>query len=114
MSEYTRSLHDEQRDVPLLILLTEDCPVDRQYDAQDKPHIPTAMITQHMLTYGLSRSPILAARQNVPRGLHRWSALSTYRHSETYPDLFLSSAAGNTPCRYVQVQMNSRTTSKRV
>lgn len=29
----------------------------------------TAIATQHRLTYGLSRSPILAARQKVPRGL---------------------------------------------
>jgi hypothetical protein len=33
-------------------------------------HIRTAIATQHKLTYGLSLSPIRAARQNVPRGLH--------------------------------------------
>jgi hypothetical protein len=27
------------------------------------------MAMQHKLTYGLNRSPILAARQNVPSGL---------------------------------------------
>ena len=34
--------------------------------------------------------------------------------SEAYPDLFLSSQAGKTPWRYVQEQMNSRTTRRKV
>ena len=37
------------------------------------------MAKQHRLTYGLSRSPIRAARQNVPRGL----CVSLYQHSIT-------------------------------
>ena len=32
----------------------------------------------------------------------------------THPDLFLSSHAGKTPCRYVQEQMKSRTTRRNV
>lgn len=81
------------------------------------PVILTAIAAQHKLTYGLSRSPILAALQNVPSGLSPsvstclqfcpWLFLS-------YPDLFLSKNAGKTPCRYVQVQMKRRTTRRRV
>lgn len=58
----------------------------------------TAIATQQRLTYGLSRSPIRAARQKVPSG----------------PALFRSSHVGKTPCRYVQEQMKSNTTMRKV
>jgi hypothetical protein len=78
----------------------------------------TAIATQHKLTYGLNRSPIRAARQNVPRGLHHpISEVLKLRDQGcvfAHPALFRSSHAGKTPCRYVQEQMKSKTTMRRV
>ena len=83
--------------------------------------ILTAITMQHRLTYGLRRSPILAALQNVPRGLQyiiRTFANGGDKNSgaedNSYPDLLRSSQVGKTPWRYVQVQMNRSTTSRKV
>lgn len=56
------------------------------------------MATQQRLTYGLSLSPILAARQKIPMTLKKDDK---YRQSIklirlTYPSLFLSMSAGKT------------------
>lgn len=85
------------------------------------PSKPTAIATQHKLTYGLNLSPTRAALQNVPSGLRGMSDSVSLLRSirrmtafSTYPFLFLSRKAGKTPCRYVHVQMKRRTTRRSV
>ena len=46
--------------------------------------------------------------------LSRFCSIRRLNASSTYPFLFLSRKAGKTPCRYVHVQIKSRTTRRSV
>jgi hypothetical protein len=70
----------------------------------------TAMTTQNMLTYGLSRSPIREHFQNIPVMLFIQYDYLTRGKRSTYPSLFLSMIPGKMEWTYVDVQMKSRMT----
>jgi hypothetical protein len=86
---------------------------------RDRGSKRTAMTMQHILMYGLSRSPILAHFQNMPINLPYQSGVCFSLSAEllskkkTYPSLLLSIILGNNWCTYAQVQMSRRMTSRR-
>lgn len=72
--------------------------------------IQTAMRIQHIDTYGLNLSPILAHFQKIPNTLDIIVILSI----NFYPSLLRSMIAGISACRYVHVHMTRRMTRRRL